>query len=484
MSDTTECSNDLLAEEVSPQCEDMVVKMGSVRKAHDRKRLTVDLSEEGEVKERGSRKKPKLEEKKVTWKCSACTFVNTKGVVCEICNNERPLGDRSKENTIECSFESFGDLNSNVIDIMNVPIVGSDNDQSSASHKEMTSVFYPQAKSKLPENYRNKKAMKTSKTAEGWACVMCTFINPENVVECEICQNSRPLNAELTPEEPGRPQRDDIRQLKILTWNIAMENSSHLAPASWNSTKQRAAIVDVISESEPDIIALQEISPSGTLADMLTKKLDFVETSTAKSHCGIVKLLVAKKNLRSRIENVTSIGPAVVVKLRASAERVVFVASMHLSPFRTNYLLRKSEIENVVSWCRAQAQKESTSLSSSSSPVLYCGLLCGDTNMRKVEENLIEKIAYDAAKRVTLHDAWKTVGMPRDSKFTWDSYANKFNAECFSFRCRFDRIYTFEERGILRPKEFDLVGNVPVANSGGRQYLSDHYGILATFDVS
>lgn len=34
---------------------------------------------------------------------------------------------------------------------------------------------------------------------EGWPCVICTFVNPENVVLCDACQTRRPASPASLP---------------------------------------------------------------------------------------------------------------------------------------------------------------------------------------------------------------------------------------------------------------------------------------------
>ena len=53
----------------------------------------------------------------------------------------------------------------------------------------------------------------------------------------------------------------------------------------------------------------------------------------------------------------------------------------------------------------------------------------GDLNMRETESV------------AGMRDAFADAGSP-GTRFTWDSFANRFHSDCFKFRCRFDRVYT------------------------------------------
>ena len=80
-----------------------------------------------------------------------------------------------------------------------------------------------------------------------------------------------------------------------------------------------------------------------------------------------------------------------------------------------------------------------------------------------------------------LIDAWKSAGANSDSKFSWNTFTNKYYEDGFQYRARYDRCYI---RGdVFSVREFGLIGNHPVENRSG-DYLSDHFGLSVRLDVS
>eukprot|EP00986_Skeletonema_menzelii_P018964 scaffold27037_cov134-Skeletonema_menzelii.AAC.11 len=100
-------------------------------------------------------------------------------------------------------------------------------------------------------------------------------------------------------------------------------------------------------------------------------------------------------------------------------------------------------------------------------------ILLGDYNMRQSEDTSIENILGI--------DAWKAAGSNYRSKFTWDSFANKYHEDGFSFRARFNRCYVGGEN--IRVNRFGLIGNKVVEGGSTKDFLSDHYGMVIGLDV-
>lgn len=97
--------------------------------------------------------------------------------------------------------------------------------------------------------------------------------------------------------------------------------------------------------------------------------------------------------------------------------------------------------------------------------------------MRQDEDKNVENLGF--------RDAWKETGMDISQKFTWDSVdrTNKGGSyNCYQFNCRFDRVYFKQDtNNTLSVKHFSLIGNKPLTNN--KHYLSDHFGMLATFEI-
>ncbi|XP_005099468.1 tyrosyl-DNA phosphodiesterase 2 isoform X2 [Aplysia californica] len=102
----------------------------------------------------------------------------------------------------------------------------------------------------------------------------------------------------------------------------------------------------------------------------------------------------------------------------------------------------------------------------------------GDLNLREKE------LAGDSAKPLGVYDLWECTGKRPEAKHTWDLMRNdnKQLGGKFQPRCRFDRLYARHSKPVsLKPVYFELVGIQRLASC--RRYPSDHWGILAHFNI-
>jgi hypothetical protein len=104
-------------------------------------------------------------------------------------------------------------------------------------------------------------------------------------------------------------------------------------------------------------------------------------------------------------------------------------------------------------------------------------ILLGDFNARAAEDTKIENAA--GGKWL---DAWKCTGSDPATKFTWDTFANRYHGdEGFRFKARFDRCYV--RGGAVTVNRFGLIGNQSIGGRSG-DYLSDHYGLVVGLEVA
>lgn len=109
-------------------------------------------------------------------------------------------------------------------------------------------------------------------------------------------------------------------------------------------------------------------------------------------------------------------------------------------------------------------------------------ILLGDFNMRTAEDIHAETALQDGGGRWM--DAWKASPpgpIKYASKFTWDSFVNKYHEDGFQYRARYDRCY-YRGEDIVGVEKFDLIGNRPVEDRPG-EYLSDHFGMVVVLGV-
>ena len=81
-------------------------------------------------------------------------------------------------------------------------------------------------------------------------------------------------------------------------------------------------------------------------------------------------------------------------------------------------------------------------------------------------------------------DLWEFTGKRPEAKFTWDLKRNDNLQWEHQFRpqCRFDRLYMRPDiKADLKPVYFELVGIERIKSC--RRFPSDHWGVLAHFDI-
>jgi len=247
--------------------------------------------------------------------------------------------------------------------------------------------------------------------------------------------------------------------LTIVSWNINEAKCSNVAPDPALRTREAPRLIrEEILRSEPDVIALQE-SPNPLFGT--EKFAGYVSVAgTAQSHSGHVDLLV-KRELASDAKQISlQHTPAVAATLTLQNRTRIAIASLHLAPSKELAAERIRECESIMKKLTSRAQGV---------------ILAGDFNMLQSEDKITEKLCGG-----NWVDAWKeaTNSNPK-KKFTWNTAENKY-FDNPPRTIRFDRCYGRGEK--LRVTHFDLIGNQPVDEMKG-DYLSDHYGIVAKYEV-
>lgn len=189
---------------------------------------------------------------------------------------------------------------------------------------------------------------------------------------------------------------------------------------------------------------------------------------TQSSHCGYVDLLLKEELARrsrpivSRRGNLPSVATTIILPNRTR----IAVSSSHLAPFKEGSSTRAMQCETLMKIMTEECDN--------------C-ILLGDFNMRAFEDKTTENLCGGE-----WIDAWKGCGSNVGVKFTWDSFANRYHNEGFSFKARFDRCYLRGDAFGLN--HFSFMGNRPVkaqdGGGGAGDYLSDHFGMVVGMDVS
>lgn len=122
-----------------------------------------------------------------------------------------------------------------------------------------------------------------------WACEMCSLSNVD-ADACAACETPRTFTAS---------------RLRVLSWNIAECVASASAPLSWKGgarsrfaprqcKQAAAAIKETIVDRDPDVICLQECPGEAWAASAFGDTTGYIAVGSARSHCGVVVVLVKK----------------------------------------------------------------------------------------------------------------------------------------------------------------------------------------------
>lgn len=268
----------------------------------------------------------------------------------------------------------------------------------------------------------------------------------------------------LQPACPQPPARlDDMASIRVLSLNISGHNVSSMAAASFSLMQKYQKIAELAARKAPQLLALQELHPFDCQEEMealeaALQRAEYRRLSAARSHCGVSAIYV-HASLGYELVEAWATGPCALASLRLAArpQRPLFFCGCHLEPFKEGATQRLRQV---------QAALES--VGDPAAPLV----LAGDCNMRVAEDKSVEQLG--------LTDAWAAAGGSKAAKFTWDSRENLYHGrpESEGYTARYDRIYV---RSVARVTEFKLVAGE--VTPGRRDFLSDHYGVEASFEL-
>lgn len=274
--------------------------------------------------------------------------------------------------------------------------------------------------------------------------------------------------------------------LTLLSWNLSNASPSCMAPDTAQRARRAPFLIrDECVLSSPDIIALQEC-PSPSFGRDVFGSHGYISMGTRPSHCGYVDLLVregltmssssttvaaeARKRKRPSTGTTTIMTdfynlPSVACHIDLPNGVTIAVSSSHLAPFKDGASERLAQCTTLM---KLMTQNGGT--------IDNC-ILLGDFNARAAEDIKIENAV--GGKWL---DAWKCTGSDPNTKFTWDSFANRYHGDDgFRFKARFDRCYV--RGGAVTVNRFGLIGNQRIDGRSG-DYLSDHYGLVVGLEVA
>lgn len=243
------------------------------------------------------------------------------------------------------------------------------------------------------------------------------------------------------------------RFLKVLTWNLAGDDL-HASFIFDLETKYEKIALEV-KKHKPDILNLQET----TVPHEIWEDLGYKLCGSTRSHgSGLVELWYRSESCQ--LDTHWSVKPdlgstkyAFPIAQFSGKFGKVTVCNIHLYSGKYKPELRLEKLKKIM---EAIGRRNHV-------------IIMGDANMRKAETD-------DACRVLGMQDAYIQVKKFVDARFTWNSYENKFHANGFELKCRFDRIFL---------KDFvchtlDFVGNKSINGA----YLSDHFGLVTELEFT
>ena len=250
-----------------------------------------------------------------------------------------------------------------------------------------------------------------------------------------------------SPSGSGTGTRE-MGVVRMLSWNIAGEDLSCSAPASWSVADKMFAVKAEIARLRPDILALQE-NPGALVSPVVPDGFDLV--GSVEGHpAGCFVQLYGRAGLGLVRVNLPRGAPAVMGRCEVGGVGVAFV-SAHLFPHEGNEAERARQLRLI---CSARGRDAIVVL--------------GDLNVRRDE---VQTLCEGQGLRDMVY-----------SGSSWSPTTNRFYENLADYRgagYSFDRILSAGDVWV----EGHLVGACRTYFSGKGFFLSDHFGLLGLLDV-
>ena len=375
------------------------------------------------------------------------------------------------------------------------------------------------------------------KVAEPWACAKCTFLNESPCSTCEVCGAPR-------PQPVARLTRVKVLTWNVSQSEASCSAPGDWTPKRQRDAMRDTILAhdpDIICLQEaPDVdwwgrIGLTDYTCPGAARSHSGFTLLLLRVALAgntRSEAVVLPNSPAVELLLSLGDGSDGQGGGGEGSDDGGGARTssrhLCLSSFHLSPFKEGESERLDEMRDIVRWCEADGGGSGGGGGGGGGSGCNA-LLCGDSNMRAPEWKNFKALpgagagagavstgagasaggggalaalfgakgtakgkakgaqarepkaaAGAKAKAGGMADAWVEAGSDPKTKFTWDSRTNLFHEGGFAFTAQFDRVFTLG--GALKARSFRLVGSEPASAAPGH-FLSDHFGIVAEFDV-
>ena len=240
------------------------------------------------------------------------------------------------------------------------------------------------------------------------------------------------------PSKP-EPRPDQPDRLSVLTWNLALLESSAEAPLTWTVDHTEGMVRQALLAASPDVVAFQE----------LPGLVPFVEThammrANPRSHSGNLATLV-KSPLLAMDPSVNFVAGCAVLTTFEPLD--LTIANVHLAPGPGGAPARLEQLAAIVEASPTEAL-----------------VIIGDTNTRVQE-------------LPALADAGLLSDTP--PRPTWDSKRNHFRRDGAAFTAYFTRWFASPGLSVTGVRVLDQ----PLEVDGHRFHLSDHYPLRVVVEV-
>ena len=138
----------------------------------------------------------------------------------------------------------------------------------------------------------------------------------------------------------------ELAALRVLSWNIAGEDRSVVAPATWSVRDKMLALRSEVARLRPEVLALQE-SPGLGVSDAAPAGLKLIGSAGAHA-VGCSVQLYSRPDLRMERVLLPAGAPAVAGRCVMAGVEVVFV-SAHLAPHEVNEVERARQLRQITS---------------------------------------------------------------------------------------------------------------------------------------
>jgi len=245
--------------------------------------------------------------------------------------------------------------------------------------------------------------------------------------------------------------------MNLLTYNVWIGD-----PDDWDSYKKREpALLDIIAESNADVIGLQEVTSQFLCAlhdDPRFKNYSCSEPDDAylfRFNYGVIMLsrFPLAKSITYKLP--TGMGRDLIVTVFEYEQTKIAVGTVHLESLKISATVRRRQLNRIFEILSDYEH----------------AVLMGDFNIcsTQLENNILPKAYTDVWP--TLHGA--------DPGWTLDNARNPLLFTSTYPSARFDRVLLRSDQ--LRPVEIDLVGTEPISNA---LCPSDHFGLQVALSVS